>query len=429
MEGADTDDGATNRGPLVPNNIADSLLRDVLHRRKHYEANCRHVAGRRDDVYKEIPINHLVPLAFHTTPSLLENFQDIDGVVQAVSEQYSSDKYKSDLFGDWQKYCKALNSQQRAVATFEGAIFFAAESISKPKEREAWISSTLGHLRLLKQLSSVSGDDNKNGRKRKRGAGQEGRPSALDGHNPAIRTRSIEKTEVLAGVNLQAGSVPSLDSSFSEALIAPMPGQSSAAAEISLMDADLKVRQPQNGYQAEASKTNIAMMAEVDKLRSILGDYLVDGMNASRMRHHEKDIRWITFTNTVRLHVADDKGEDFKLEIWLCLSVGKAISQAKKNFTPSELGRRSPLADNTENRLEDFIKPVEDLRSIFGAYLFEAMKASNWRKEEEKAGMSIGTSAVDVSFPDSDDGTDCKVVVMLGFEAGVDMFAKIYPRL
>lgn len=84
MEGADTEDGATNRGPqnsLVPNNIADSLLRDVLQRRKHYEANCRHVARRRDDVYKEIPINHLVPLAFHTTPSLLESFQDIDGVV------------------------------------------------------------------------------------------------------------------------------------------------------------------------------------------------------------------------------------------------------------------------------------------------------------------------------------------------------------
>jgi hypothetical protein len=171
------------------------------------------------------------------------------------------------------------------------------------------------------------------------------------------------------------------------------------------------------------------MMAEVDKLRSILGDYLVDGMNASRMRHHEKDIRWITFTNTVRLHVADEKGEDFKLEVWLCLSVGKAISQAKKNFTPSELGRRSGLADNAENRLEDVTKPVEDLRSILGAYLFEAMKASIWRKEEEKAGMAIGTSAVDVSFPDRDDGTDCKVVVMLGFGAGVDVFAKIYPRL
>jgi hypothetical protein len=129
------------------------------------------------------------------------------------------------------------------------------------------------------------------------------------------------------------------------------------------------------------------------------------------------------------LHVADEKGEDFKLEVWLCLSVGKAISQAKKNFTPSELGRRSGLADNAENRLEDVTKPVEDLRSILGAYLFEAMKASIWRKEEEKAGMAIGTSAVDVSFPDRDDGTDCKVVVMLGFGAGVDVFAKIYPRL
>lgn len=83
---------------------------------------------------------------------------------------------------------------------------------------------------MLKQLSSVSGDD-KNGQKRKRGAGQDGRPSALDGHNPATRARSIEKTKVLAGVNLQAGSVPSLDSSFSKAIIAPMSDQSSAAAE------------------------------------------------------------------------------------------------------------------------------------------------------------------------------------------------------
>lgn len=310
----------------------------------------------------------------------------------------------------------------------EGAIFFAAESISKPKEREAWISSSLDHLRLLKQLSSVSEDDG-NGRKRKRGAGQEGRPSALDGHNPAIRARSIENTEVPAGVNLQGERVSNLDSSFSETLIAPISDQRNVAAEISLVDTDLKVHQAQNGYRAEASKTNIAMMAEVDKLESILGNYLVDGMNASRMRQHEKDIRWITFTNTVRLHVADDKGEDYKLEIWLCLSAGKAISHAKKNFTPSELGRRSPLADNAENRVEDVIKPVEELRSILGAYLFDAMKASNWRKEEEKAGMSIGTSAVDVSFPDGDDGTDCKLDVMLGFGAGIDVFAKIYPRL
>jgi hypothetical protein len=94
----------------IPTN---DLLRGLLGRRKHYEKNCGHIAARRDSLYKEIPINHLVPLVFHTTPTLLENFEDIDAVVQAVSKQY-----KSDLFSDWQKYCKALDAQQRAVATF-----------------------------------------------------------------------------------------------------------------------------------------------------------------------------------------------------------------------------------------------------------------------------------------------------------------------
>jgi len=50
------------------------------------------------------------------------------------------------------------------------------------------------------------------------------------------------------------------------------------------------------------------------------------------------------------------------------------------------------------------------------------MKASNWRK-----GMSIGTGAIDVSFPNGDDSSDCKVEVMVNFKAGLHLWAELYP--
>ncbi|KAF2175228.1 hypothetical protein K469DRAFT_702926 [Zopfia rhizophila CBS 207.26] len=115
MEGDSTKDHPKDSSTL-PNNTASNLSRDVLLRRKHYEKTPSYIAARRDSLYGKIPINHLVPLAFHTTPTLLENVQDVNTVVQDVSEQYKENK--SDLFGDWQKYCKVLDSHQRVVATF-----------------------------------------------------------------------------------------------------------------------------------------------------------------------------------------------------------------------------------------------------------------------------------------------------------------------
>jgi hypothetical protein len=153
-----------------------------------------------------------------------------------------------------------------------------------------------------------------------------------------------------------------------------------------------------------ASGMETAIMAEVDKLESTLGGYLFKGMNESRMRHREKDEGMKSFTDTVRLHFAYLKGEDFKLEVWLCSSIGKAISQAK-------------------------MRSVEDLRNMLGDYLFGAMKASNRRKEEEKTGISDCAGAVDVSFPSGDDSSDCKMEVMLCFVKGKNVYENIYRRV
>lgn len=218
----------------------------------------------------------------------------------------------------------------------------------------------------------------------------------VDSFPPSNENRvSIETTETLAGVNSQVGNVSNLNSSFSQPPIA-LIYRRGATEEICLGGA-----KAQDDRQV-GSGMKMAIMAEVDKLESALGGYLFKGMNASRMRLREKDGGRMTLTDTVRLHLAYQEGEDFKLEVWLCSSIGKAISQAK-------------------------MRSVEDLRGMLGDYLFEAMEASNRRKEEQKTGMSIGSGAIDVSFPNGDDGSDCKVEVILNFGTGTNVYENIYP--
>jgi hypothetical protein len=60
-------------------------------------------------------------------------------------------------------------------------------------------------------------------------------------------------------------------------------------------------------------------------------------------------------------------------------------------------------------------------------YLFRAIKASNQRKEEERKEMLDYTVAIDVSFPNGDNDSDCKVEVMLNFEISINVYANIYP--
>jgi len=140
------------------------------------------------------------------------------------------------------------------------------------------------------------------------------------------------------------------------------------------------------------------MMARVDKLESALGSFLFISSAASCKRHREKDEeRMMIFTDTVRLHLAYKEGEDFMLEVWLCSSIGNAISEAKT-------------------------RSADDLKSMLGDYLFKGMMASNWRKKEN-TGLEC-TGAVNVSFPG---GGDSKLEVMLYFATGREIWLNIYP--
>ncbi|KAH7364891.1 hypothetical protein BKA65DRAFT_473192 [Rhexocercosporidium sp. MPI-PUGE-AT-0058] len=200
----------------------------------------------------------------------------------------------------------------------------------------------------------------------------------------------IVTPEAPAGVNLQVDNARTLDSPFSQQSVRTTQG--GAAEETRLGGAKAQV----------ACGMKIARMAEVDKLEIPLGGYLFERMKASRMRHQEKERRCMRFTDTVRLHVAYREGEDIKLEIWLCASIRNDVSQAT-------------------------ISSAEGLRNILGNYLFEAMKASNWRKEQEKEGTYDFRGAFSISFLEEQSDSDCKVEVLLGSKMGLDFYQNAFP--
>lgn len=87
------------------------IVHESLERRKHHEPTSCFLAKHRDTTYKDIPINQLIPLAFHTKVAHLEEF-NIHRLISIVCKKYDN----SNLFSDWQKYCKALDSEQQAIA-------------------------------------------------------------------------------------------------------------------------------------------------------------------------------------------------------------------------------------------------------------------------------------------------------------------------
>lgn len=173
----------------------------------------------------------------------------------------------------------------------------------------------------------------------------------------------------------------------------------SLASHVASVDIPLNEKNTSLAHYADASSVKMARMAKLERLEYVLGDYLYSGMMASRLRKGEVDRRIMTLTDAVRLHLAYQSGEDFKLEVWLCATVGKAVVEAK--------------ADS-----------VERVRSVLGDYLFAATSSSNWWRQTETEGTHLG--ALHVSFPHSDIG-DCKFDIMLNFETGRCLLDELYP--
>lgn len=174
------DSGSTADLLAAQSSDANDPLQDLVFRRVRYDTNCRHIAEQRDDRYRKFSIDDLIPLAFYTTSTELQNFRNLNLVAQIALQKYQSEK--PDFFSDWQKYCKALSGRLRAVATFgtsafvplstktdpfvEGAIYLAAKVVPEP-ERQAWVDQCLNQLSSLKHLIPAN-EGGRTGRKRKR---------------------------------------------------------------------------------------------------------------------------------------------------------------------------------------------------------------------------------------------------------------------
>lgn len=174
---------------------------------------------------------------------------------------------------------------------------------------------------------------------------------------------------------------------------------SAHASDIASLDILPQGKGAYNAYHTDASSVKMARMALLDKLEYFIGSYLHDGMMASRLRKGELNRRIRTLTDAIRLHLASKSPQDFKLEIWLCATIGKDIVQAAGD-------------------------PIERMRSILGDYLFEAWSTSIWWRQ---AGTEpTARRVLPVSFPQGDDG-DCKIEVMLNFETGRHLLDELYP--
>ncbi|PVH95540.1 hypothetical protein DM02DRAFT_617833 [Periconia macrospinosa] len=267
------------------------------------------------------------------------------------------------------------------IDTFEAAIYTAGENIPDSTEREVWISSCHDRLRDLKLIADAEKDDG-GSTKRKRRPNDDGEFDPSNGQTRATQKRSLE-------TNTRAACLQD------EAVSTSVQEENAIEAGSELAEASHR----QNAGQAEdgIEMAWVAVMAEMTKIKSVLGSYLFTGIKSSHMRHGEGEATRLT--NTVHLHLPYGPWQDYKLDIWLPSYFGISISQAAK-------------------------RSAKELEAMLGDFLFKAMNDSN-----RMMGKSAPTGAINVSYPSQDDGDDCKVEVMLEFQAGGYVYKEIYPQV
>ncbi|KAK3307684.1 uncharacterized protein B0T15DRAFT_530857 [Chaetomium strumarium] len=121
----------------------------VKDRRHHPEPSCRYLATHRNS-YLDIPFGELITLPFYTTVIDLQRLTPRE--VKCLAK-ITSEGHKGDFVTTLAKYCKGLDTTQRAAALFEGSIHLV-ESTSVPpqttaEEREEWVSVSYAQLHWL----------------------------------------------------------------------------------------------------------------------------------------------------------------------------------------------------------------------------------------------------------------------------------------
>ncbi|KAH7119499.1 hypothetical protein B0J13DRAFT_195513 [Dactylonectria estremocensis] len=275
--------------PSVPS-FSDLAMEDVipLYRRSHFESTCRYVDAHRHD-YPDIPIDQLIAVAFHTTPRILGSCA-VKKLVESAVRCYQAEE-KSNLFHDWQRYCKALTGTAQAITTFEGAIHFGSHILPASAGREFWIASCNASLRQLKMYSAISKDINVEpvvGKKRK-------------------ATTQGSRTATVAAAEDAATDLP-------------------AGAPLTL---------PFLSIAQATDRQFFAEMPKVDRLEIVLGGILFAAVLASDRRKQEEQNGIITLTSTAVLYPAVQEDGDFIIGLWLCRSMGRVIAEAMMNSVDS----------------------------------------------------------------------------------------------
>jgi hypothetical protein len=175
----------------------------------------------------------------------------------------------------------------------------------------------------------------------------------------------------------------------------------------SIISSNLPLESPASQSSMESVYQGEASVARLDNLEKILPPYLLECMETSlirRLEENRENMGPIRLTSAVVLYIVAQRDRDFKLKIALGSSTGKVILQSL-----------------TE------LESVEDLRSLLGKCLFDGMKSSNYRKEEEKRGITTSTSTVRVFSPSGmDSSVDCMLEVMLDYNTGLRIWHDVF---
>ena len=203
--------------------------------------------------------------------------------------------------------------------------------------------------------------------------------------------------------NTQLGSAPDVNQDLT-GQIGVLTPRSSIVSDLS---SNLPLESPDPHSSMESVYQGKASVARLDNLPNILPHYLLECMETSLIRRLEEMggiMPPLRLTSAVGLYLGAKIDRDFKLEISVGSTSGKVISQSL-----AELGS------------------VEDLRSLLGERLFDGMKSSNHRKEEEERGILACTGTVRV-FPLSgvDSNSDCMLEVMLDYNTGLGIWHDVF---